>query len=468
MSLEAPVFASIPLSVIALGDRRLEGETYLTAGYRIRAQVTAGKISTVPMSKLAKIWQPSRLAGVQLDRQHGTPFFTATQVFDIKPRARKWLASERTPDLENRYIKPGWILVTSSGSVGDSTISYSAHDGVIISHDLLRVQTYEDRNQGFLYAYLKSVYCRLMMKSTKYGNIIKHLEPEHVQELPVPLVSEDLRKDLGALVSEVFRLRGEAFRLMEKAEARYVAGLGLKSYTLAPASFYEVSASEMFRGTRRLDGFFYNPDAKAASRALKGSGHTVVPLACAVDRVFGMPRFKHIYKPEGIPYLDSEDLFKVNPEIEKFIPLSAKKNAEAYFVQRDWLLMACSGQLHGINGSVVLANVSHEGKIVSNHVLRILPKKGGLRPGYLQVALGHPVFGRPLVLRSAFGTEVPEIAPEDIEQIPVVEPPVDLEKEISALVERVVALRLEADARETEAIGRLENALEQVIGPPVK
>jgi len=454
--------------VIALGDRRLEGETYLTAGYRIRAQVRAGKISTVPMSKLAKIWQPNRLAGVQVDRQHGTPFFTATQVFDIKPKARKWLASGRTPDLEGRYVKPGWILVTCSGSVGDSIISHSPHDGVIISHDLLRVQPYEDGNQGFLYAYLKSGYCRPMMKSTKYGNIIKHLEPEHVQELPVPLVSEDVRKELGALMSEVFRLRDEAFRLMEKAEARYVAGLGLKSSALAPESSYEVPASEMFDETRRLDGFFYNPEAEVAIRALKGSGHNVVPLASVVDRVFGMPRFKHIYKPEGIPYLDSEDLFKVNPEIEKFIPPSAKKNAKAYFVQRNWLLMACSGQLYGINGSVVLANVWHEGKIVSNHVLRIVPKKGGLRPGYLQVALGHPLFGRPLVMRCAFGTEVPEIAPEDVERIPVVEPPSDLESEMSDLVERVVALRLQADAQETEAVGRLEKTLEEIIGRPAK
>ena len=76
--------------------------------------------------------------------------------------------------------------------------------------------------------------------------------------------------------------------------------------------------------------------------------------------MFGVPRFKHVYSDYGIPYLDSEDLFKINPEITKFIPAGAKKNAQKYLVQRGWLLMACSGQIYGLHGSVVLAGPWHE------------------------------------------------------------------------------------------------------------
>ena len=114
---------------------------------------------------------------------------------------------------------------------------------------------------------------------------------------------------------------------------------------------------------------------------------------------------------EGIPYLDSEDLYKLNPELTKYIPPLAKKNVNAYLVERGWILMACSGQIYGLNGTVVLANEWHEAQIVSNHVVRIVPGES-IRPGYLTMALGHPTLGRPLVTCNAFGSEYPRLRPK--------------------------------------------------------
>jgi hypothetical protein len=426
-------------------------------------------MQTAPLGSLARVWQPNRLTATQVNREHGTPFFAATQAFDIKPKARKWLAESRTPDLKRRWVEGRWILVTCSGNVGESILSYAPHAGVIISHDLLRVNPRDTSDTGFLYAFLRSSYGRAMMRSSKYGNIIKHLEPEHLDELPVPLVEERLRKSLASDVKQVFDLRDEAFSLVEKADKRYVEALGLKSEHLDDESAFTVSSSELFSGSRRLDGFHYNPEAEAASRALASSQHKLVPLEEIVADVYGVPRFKHLYSKTGIPYVDSEDLFKVNPTLEKFIPAGAKKNAQDYFVERDWLLMACSGQLYGLNGSVVLAGSWHENKIISNHVLRIQTQgHDGLRPGYLQVALSHIVFGRPLVLRYAFGTEVPEISPEDVKRILVIDPPTGLENEIANLVETARDLRTKADLLENTLVARLEEALAGRIGPPAE
>jgi len=74
-----------------------------------------------------------------------------------------------------------------------------------------------------------------------------------------------------------------------------------------------------------------------------------------------------------------------------------------------------------------------------------------MRPGYLQIALGHPTFGQPLVLRLAFGSEVPEIAPEDLlEHFPLVRLDSSVENEIADRVERTTILRSDAD--EIEAL----------------
>ena len=130
---------SIRLSTILSGGRRLDAESYLAIGNDLRGLFATAKLETVDLGALADVWQPSRLKGILVPKEHGVPFYTATQVFDTVPIVRKWLSIDRTPDLDQRYIKPGWIVVTRSGMVGDATVAHRPHEGVIISDDLLRV-----------------------------------------------------------------------------------------------------------------------------------------------------------------------------------------------------------------------------------------------------------------------------------------------------------------------------------------
>jgi type I restriction enzyme, S subunit len=442
--------ATLPVGELWRGDRRLEGETYLTGGYRIRRLIEASAARFAPLKDLARTWQPSRLKGILVSREHGEPFFTATQVFDIRPTARKWLAPSRTDGIADRYVEPGWILVTRSGSVGDTILSYAPHLGVIISDDLLRMRVNDEAHLGYLYTFLRTRFGKTMLRSSRYGNIIKHLEPEHLDEIPVPLVDGDIATMLSSRVRKVFQLRDEAFRLVQEAESKYAGELGDTPPREPNEQGYSVSAAKLLERGRRLDGFHHNPIATAVLKALERSGRPLIPLSACTEDVFGVPRFKHVYVESGIPYLDSEDLFKINPELSKFIPEAAKRDAARYYVKRHWLLMACSGQLYGLNGSVLLADSWHENKIVSNHVVRVVPR--GVRAGYLQMALGHPVYGRPLVVRLAFGTEVPEISPWDVRDVPVIRLDPRTEDEIADRIERASALRMQADEEENAAI----------------
>lgn len=95
---------AISLSEIWAGERRLEGETYLSPGYTIRKQIENHSEYSEKVSKLAEVWQPPRLKGIQVREGDGVPFFTATQVFDIMPINRKWIAAKHTPKLKNRCV----------------------------------------------------------------------------------------------------------------------------------------------------------------------------------------------------------------------------------------------------------------------------------------------------------------------------------------------------------------------------
>lgn len=454
-------FVSLPLSAIGRGDRRLEAETYLTGGYGIRTQMES--VPHREFQKAAAIWLPPRLKGVTVAPEHGAPFLTATQVFDIRPAPRKWVALSKIKEPEHLRAKPGLILVTRSGSVGTPMVAFAPHmAGTVVSDDLLRVEPHDARDTGYLYTFLRSRFGRMMLRSSKYGSVVKHLEPEHLLDVPVPRVPDSVRGYLSRRVTKVFELREDAYLATLRAEALYADQFPRISIP-ADAEGFEVAVSRVAGGQRRLNADYYNPAARGVLAALESSKRKLEPLARVTETVFGVPRFKHVYKAAGIPYVDSEDLFKLNPEIDKFIPAVTKKDAEKFYVERGWLLMACSGQLYGLNGTVVLANAWHERKIISNHVLRIVPTD--IRPGYLMMALGHPTLGRPLVLRTAFGSEIPEIPPENLLSVPIARIG-SVEDEIANLIEGADAKRLEATQMEDAAVDDLERRLEQVLHGP--
>jgi hypothetical protein len=459
-----PECAIIPLGLVASGPRRLEGESYLTGGYAIRRRIEAlPSPGWVRLEALAKIWQPSRLKGISTSREYGQPFLTATQVFDIRPLARKWLVKERTKEYSERVVEAGWILLTCSGTVGDAIISYEPHANHIVSHDLLRIQPHDEALRGYIYTFLRTRYGRSMLEASQYGSIIKHLEPEHAQGIPILQDTNAIYKGYELAIEEVFRLRGEAFTLGRKAENLFSRAIGARPM-LANEEGFEVRATKLFSGSRRVDAYNHNPTAEAAEDLLAKSGWELQSLS-DVAAVSGVARFKHLYTREGIAYLDSEDLIKINPEVRKYIPETTKmRNPQRYYVKAGWLLMVCSGQLYGINGNVIQATPWHEGKMVSNHVLRIIADENKIRTGYLQVALGHPELGRPLVLRCAFGTEVPEIGASELSAFPLVRLERAQEIAIADLTERATLLRMQADEKENRAVARLEGRISEKLG----
>jgi hypothetical protein len=125
--------------------------------------------------------------------------------------------------------------------------------------------------------------------------------------------------------------------------------------------------------------------------------------------------------------------------------------------------MACSGQTYGLNGSVALAEKRYENYFFSHDIVRIIPKTERIRPGYLYAALGHPRFGRPLVIRNAYGTSIPHLDPGDVAAIPIVRLGDSLENEVADRMEKAAQLRSEADELENAIAERADNLVDQFL-----
>ena len=458
-----PVYATFPVSEITSGTRRLDAEAYMSDGFVARNEIRRSGLRVRTLGELARIWKPfpGRMKAIRVAPEHGVPFLTATQVFDIWPTPRKWIARSKTAGIEDRYVSPGWILVTCSGAVGNTMIAYSAHAGLVVSDDLLRIESHDDALQGYIYAFLRTRAGRAMMTSGQYGSVIKHLDISHLEETPIPFV-DHLVEPLAEAVTETFAMRDQAYQLDMKSRSKFSDALADQPQTLSKEDGYVVKASQLFGGRRRLEAYAHSPISRFICQVYELNAETIVALG-EVAQVYLPGRFKRIFGEVGTAYLDSEPIFKINPEITKFLTPATDIDLDDYQVQRGSLLMARSRQTYGLNGQAIIANDWHEGKVVTEHIIRIVPIAQEIRSGYLQTILSHPALGQPLVVSRAYGTSVPELAPEDIRQLPIPRLKRETEDEIAESAEQANELRRKADENENLAVARLEGELNRRI-----
>lgn len=441
-------WVSLPLRDFRAGDRRLEAETYLSGGYGLRLAIERRPAGWRRFSDFAQVWQPLRLKGIQVGAAEGTPFLAATQVFDIRPVARKWLALERTSSATERFVRPGQILVTCSGAVGRATLAYTPHANTLISHDLLRVDARDASMHGWIYAYLRAPQTRAMMSGAQYGHIIKHLETAHLDALPVPEVDAATAADFERSVTRLLDLRDQSYRHTLEAERLYEAAIGPLKIEDRGENGFVMRASHLFSGRRRFEGTFFNPSVTAVLAHLRAAGSMTPLTALGVD-VWLPTRFRRVSASDGIWFLDSSDIFEINPDITKRIADGDFGDRNLGRVKAGWLLLARSGQTYGLNGSITIATEEMEGKVVSDHVMRIAPQQDcKVRIGYLLTVLSHPVFGRPLVKALAYGSSIPEIDPMDFMSFPVVRLHQTIEAAIADHAEASAKARAEADGLE--------------------
>ncbi len=441
-------WGEVKTSIFWGGERRMEAENYLSSGYGIRLAMDARTTSKMRLEDLARVWQPSRLKGIQLSKEYGTAFLAATQVFDLRPVPRKFLSLDRTDSVKERMVSRGQIMVTCSGSVGRATLAHVPHENTLISHDLLRVTPLDERAWGWIYAYLRSSQGRAMMSAAQYGHIIKHLEPSHLRSLPVPALRDDLMREFNAKATRILDLRIKAYASAAQAEAEFAACFPSLVRAKQETGFI-VSASSMFSGRRRLEASCFTPTSGEIEAAFSKDARRVDMLANVTKRIFVPGRFKHVYGDGGMPYLDSADILEVNPDITKFVLSLSHEEQKAYHVEPGWLLIPCSGQVYGNIGHSVLATDWHTAKIHTNHLMRVVPNEQ-IRSGYLQCVLGHPELGRPRIVKFAFGSSVPEIAPNDI--LPIAVPRLDaaIENRLADLMDASAVARDQADELEQE------------------
>ncbi|MGB9622202.1 MAG: hypothetical protein ACPL07_00005, partial [Candidatus Bathyarchaeia archaeon] len=305
-------------------------------------------------SFVSKIFWPGRFKRKYTTEKKGRPFLMPKEVFQFLVKARKFILDPP----ENLEIKEKWILVTRSGSIGRCLIADRVLLDYVISDDLIRVILQDENYLGYIYAFLNTWMGQAFLTKTPYGETVKHIEPEHIANISLPLLPESDIKEINKKILEVHKLREKARELLITAQTLLLQQLQLSLLEESDIEFLKYKAAKLLKAFEtnaseldyRLDASYHVPVLKLIRKNLQEGQrkglYMIKRLGDGLAKVFDLPTYKRTYvKPDnGYPVLSGSHLNQIKLYDLKYIhPIcfyrnKGKKILDKYKVKKGWIL----------------------------------------------------------------------------------------------------------------------------------
>lgn len=485
--LESGWLVSIPITIIPshwlyAGEQRLDGGFYSHEAVAAQRVVNDSGSKSQRLDKLVTdLFILGRFKRIYAtDKNAGWQYLSASEALDFRPSSNEWLAKDHAPKYaERHFAKQGWLLVSSSGSVGRLVLVTKRLEKFFLTHDLIRIVPSPDLPVGYLYAFLSTWIGQALIVKDQYGSAIKHLEPHHVASVSIPLIPDNEQRDIHEAILKAYDLRDEANELLDTANDLLHKELGLPIFdeNLVPylsaaksqnpvnmphPKAFSINSSDL---EERFDGSYHVPTAHTAIKLLQQGKYQVKRLEKIVSDIVVSPRFKRIYVPKeyGIPLLQGSHLPQMRPQDLKYVSRTQQKNVGNWIIQKNWVLVTCSGTI----GRIGVVSTYKDKWAASQHLLRIIPDSSKGNSGYIAAFLMTP-YGQYQLLSKTYGGVVDEITSDDTGKVWIPNAPIAIQEKIGRLVIEAFEKKDEASVIEQTVIQNLERRLEEAVNFKVK
>ncbi|HNX88783.1 MAG TPA: restriction endonuclease subunit S [Paludibacteraceae bacterium] len=437
-------------------DLRLDASFHLSEGRQAKNTIQMLSVEKQNLSKISlKIYNGARFKRVYVsDENRGIAFMGSSDMLKSDFYGLKYLSKVYTKNISELLIKKDWILVSCSGTIGNTVYTSLDFDGKSASQHIMRIIPDNSKiKSGYLYAYLSSKYGYSLLTQGTYGAVIQHIEPEHIENIPVPIIPENKQLEIHNLIAESAELRVEANKLLKNAV----------NYFNQKYSSSKIETTKVFSKKISQINFSwaaYNNNIESDEIMNRFSIEKVAIKDISED-VFVPPMFKHIYleKNNGNPFLTGSELTQQNPKFYRYLSTRGVKNIIDYKVQKGTLLLYKSGTTDGgILGNVFIVDDLLNGACLSDHVIRINMKE--IRMSYWVYAFLKSNAGIHLLKRLATGSMIPFITPDKIKELHVPKPD-DSFDWVANCISEYISKNTLSNIKENQAIQLVENEIEQ-------
>ena len=211
-------------AVVADPDLRLNARYYRDRD-AIEASVSTRRgWDTVRLGDVSeRIFFPTRFKRHYVDASDAAvPFLGGANITELLVRTDKWI-SKSDPKLPELIVRPGWLLITRSGTTGIVSSVPEAWDGFAISEHVIRVVPRDDCDPAviaWVQVYLRSMDGQRALKRGVFGSVIDEITPEFVADLRIPIPSDpNTRAEIAAAVAVAKEARQRSIASFDDASA---------------------------------------------------------------------------------------------------------------------------------------------------------------------------------------------------------------------------------------------------------
>jgi restriction endonuclease S subunit len=437
-------------------DLRLDSSFHLSQSIQIKHlfQKSPYTLSTI-RNQSEKIFSGNIFKRTYVNNpQSGIPYITGSDMIKQDIDSGKYISKRQAWSLNNLILKKGWILVSCSGTLGNTVFTNELFENKIATHDLIRiVPNDKDVIRGFLYAYLSSKYGYNLLTQSSYGGVVKHIEPEHIEEIPVPIFPENKQLEIHKLIIESAELRVEANSLLNNAIELFESSIGRTTVTISNQTD-TIRFTKIKRFLSRFDGQYQIITKKLDEE--RTTAYPYIKIEHLAKKIFVGNRGKRNYVESGLPFLSSSDMMLFNPKRYAKQISSRTPNIENLLVNFNDILISRSGTV----GNVVLVGDNLKNCTVSEHALRLVIDENKIAPQYVFCYLKTKQ-GKTYMEASAFGSVIITLNEELIGNIEI---PIINDGHKDSIVKLINDYQKKMDAstlKENQAIQLVENEIEQ-------
>lgn len=461
-------WVNVSIQDIVNNDYRLEAACYNIES--IKANDILGHLS-IPLKPLfgsngiAEVYNLPRFKRVFVEKSD-LPIFQPSQITDIYPKPQLYISAKTKTNIDALRVSKGQLLMTCSGTIGKCAIVWDRLDKSIFSHDLLRINSKNEFDTAFIYAYIRTDIGQTLLSAKPYGAVIQHIEPEHLINYFIPYPAEKTRRDIGYKIIQSFEKRDLSNDMIDKAEKLLITYLKLPPIEEIQNPQYDPSVAvnnfsiDISKWQNRLEAKYHDPIIQGILDTLIRSDSEIVPLGDKrLSKDILLPgRFKRVYveREQGTVFLGGKQIYELDPYSKKY--LSVRKHGDTINNQ-----LVLKDNTIGVTRSGTIGRIgfvySHMKEwVYSDDIIRVIPSSDDLA-GYLYVWLSSE-YGRALICRQEFGAVIKHI---DTKCLSSIEVPVikdrDVIKQINDYALKAGHLRSEAYSLEQEAIEDVNNLM---------
>lgn len=414
----APDTAAVDSASLLAGDLRLDARYYTGEHRQALSLVKQSGVTLTTlggMNGLANVWMPSRFKRVYAtDREHGTPFLRAHNVFFRFPKSDRFLSTTLTKDGTKTGIERGWLLLARSGTVGAVAYATDLLANFALTDDLLRLVPRSEEDGLYLYCYLLSRIGQLLVTHDEHGSAVPHISDSQASQVVVPVLADASFAEIVTKMRSAVELREQATVAVKGAQERFleIAKLPLENAFAPEYLDPEVrgwgTVSSLLE--KRLDAEYYSRHHVDAAGLVEDCG-CGVPLGRIAD--LELPgRYKRYYveAPFGTPILGGRHIHQWRPIGIKRIADRSFRAPEEYELRKGMTVFPADGRVSEKLGEPAYVTSLWAGWKGSNHLMRAIPKPS-VGAGLLFLAI-QAYTSQVQIRASATGSVVDALVPE--------------------------------------------------------